>query len=154
MNFFNVLRKHAFLLPSIVVFIGLFFTTPANAIDNPDAPDLIAEFEAREKPLIKKAHEAAGYNPGIIAYRDYLNFLDKELNVIYKTLHAKLPAEQQRQLKQSQLAWLKHRDLEFSLIDNTWKQPDFGSSSSITRGQFKASLIRSRIIQLMHYARA
>lgn len=136
---------------TMVIFLSSAF---ANAIDNPDAPDLVAEFKVREKPLINAAEASAGYHPGLVTYTNYLEFLDKELNGIYKTLRAKLPADKQRQLKQSQIAWLKYRDLEFALIDKTWVPADFGSSSSITRGQFKANIVRERVIQLMHYARA
>lgn len=125
----------------------------ASAIDNPDAPDYVAEFEAREKSLVAVAENSDGYRASAIAYTDYLNFLDAELNAVYKALQAKLPKDQQQQLKQSQINWLKYRDLEFAFIEDNWSKADFGSSSSITRGQFKASIVRDRIIQLMHYAK-
>lgn len=136
-----------------IVIVFALFSSSVNAIDNPDAPDLVSEFEVREKPLIDSAENSAGYRPSLVAYTDYLEFLDKELNVIYKTLQAKLPIDKQQQLKQSQIAWLKYRDLEFALIESTWTKADFGTSSSITRGQFKAAIVRNRIIQLMHYTR-
>jgi uncharacterized protein YecT (DUF1311 family) len=126
----------------------------ANAIDNPDAPDLISEFEIKEKPLIESAESSTGYRASLSAYTDYLSFLDKELNALYKNLQAKLPAEKQQQLKQSQIAWLEYRDLEFAFVEDNWNKADFGSSSSITRGQFKANIVRERVIQLMNYARA
>lgn len=132
----------------------MLFGVAANAIDNPDAPDFIVEFETREAPLLDSTENSNGYRESLAAYTEYLIFLDKELNVVYKHLQAKLPADKQAQLKQSQVAWLKYRDLEFSLIDNTWEKSAFGSSSSITRGQFKTTIVRDRVIQLMHYARA
>lgn len=150
----NSSAKSIFLLLKISALVLAIVSGFANAIDNPDAPDLVAEFETREKSLLDSAENSSGYRASLMAYTDYLNFLDKELNAVYKNLQAKLPADKQQKLKQSQVAWLKYRDLEFTLIENTWTKADFGSSSSITRGQFKANIVRDRVIQLMHYARA
>lgn len=133
----------------------MLFSNLTMAIDNPDAPDLIAEFEIREKPFIvaieKPSNTTADYS---VAYTNYLNFLDKELNTVYKTLRTKLSEDKQKQLKVSQVSWLKYRDLEFAFIDSTWTNKDFGNSSVISRGQYKASVVRNRVVQLMHYARA
>ena len=131
----------------------ILFSNPSFAVDNPDAPHLVAQFETREKPFIaaieKPSNTTADYS---VAYANYLKFLDKELNTIYKTLRAKLPEE--KQLKASQLSWIKYRDLEFTFIDKTWTNKDFGTSSAISRGQYKAGVVRSRVVQLMGYSRA
>lgn len=132
----------------------MLFSNLTVAIDNPDSPDLIAEFEARVKPFIaaieKPSNTTADYS---VAYADYLKFLDKELNTVYKTLRTKLPEDKQKQLKASQVSWLKYRDLEFAFIDGTWTNKDFGTLSVISRGQYKASVVRDRVVQLMHYAK-
>jgi len=132
----------------------MLFSNLTFAIDNPDAPDLVAEFEAREKPFIvtieKPSNTTSDYS---VAYSNYLKFLDKELNTVYKTLHTKLPEDKQKQLKSSQVSWLKYRDFEFAFIDSTWTNTDFGTSSGISRGQYKASVVRNRVVQLMHYAK-
>lgn len=125
----------------------------AFAIDNPDAPDLVAEFKAREQSLIAAAENPNnGYRDYLLAYTNYLEFLDEELNTVYQNLRSKLPEDQKKQLKDSQVNWIKYRDLEFTFIENTWTKADFGSSSSISRGQYKASVVRNRVIQLMHYS--
>lgn len=133
----------------------MLFNNLALAIDNPDAPNLIAEFETREKPFItaieKPSNTTSDYS---IAYSNYLKFLDKELNTVYKTLRTKLPEDKQKKLKASQLSWLEYRDLEFTFIDSTWTNKDFGTSSVVSRGQYKTSVVRNRVVQLMHYARA
>ncbi len=135
--------------------ILMLFSNLTLAIDNPDAPDLIAQFEAREKPFIaaieKPSNTTSDY---AVVYSNYLKFLDKELNTVYKTLRTKLQEDKQKQLKASQVSWLKYRDLEFAFIDSTWTNKDFGTSSGISRGQYKASVVRNRVVQLMHYARA
>jgi uncharacterized protein YecT (DUF1311 family) len=150
----HVSTKPNFLFVKVITLTLALISSFANAIDNPDAPDLVAEFETREKPLLDSAENTNGYRASLVAYTDYLNFLDKELNAVYKNLQAKLPADKQQQLKLSQVAWLKYRDLEFALIENTWTKADFGSSSSITRGQFKATIVRDRVVQLMYQAGA
>lgn len=125
------------------------------AIDNPDAPDLIAAFEAKEKPILATAENPDnGYRASLVAYTDYLTFLEKELNTVYKALQSKLPKDKQDGLKQSQVNWLKYRDSEFFLIEGVWTKENFGSSSSITRGQYKASIVRDRVIQLMQYTKS
>ena len=133
----------------------ILFSNPSFAVDNPDAPDLVAQFETREKPFIaaieKPSNTTADYS---VAYANYLKFLDKELNTIYKTLRTKIPEEKQKQLKTSQINWIKYRDLEFTFIDNTWTHKNFGTSSAISRGQYKAGVVRSRVVQLMGYSRA
>lgn len=135
---------------TIVLFSNLTF-----AIDNPDAPDLVAEFELREKSFVAAIQKPTNTTTDFsIAYADYQDFLDKELNKVYKTLRKNLPADKQKQLKTSQVSWLKYRDLEFTFIDSTWNNIDFGSSSAISRGEYRASLLRSRVVQLMHYANA
>ncbi len=135
---------------TLVLFSNLTF-----AIDNPDAPDLVAEFELREKPLVAAIQQPINTTTDFsIAYANYQDFLDKELNKVYKTLRKNLPADKQKQLKTSQVSWLKYRDLEFAFIDSTWNNIDFGSSSAISRGEYRASLIRSRVVQLMYYAKS
>ena len=138
----------------IVVFIFTMLSNPTLAIDNPDSSDLIAEFEASEKPFIAAIENPDNSTRGYaVSYTNYLEFLDRELNTVYKTLYAKLPTDKQTQLKASQISWLKYRDQEWSFVENTWTKSDFGSSSSISRGQYKASIVRDRTIQLMHYAK-
>lgn len=137
----------------IAAFIFVFFSGSVWAIDNPDAPDLLGEFKVKEAPLLEAAENADnGYRDYLINYTNYLKFLDKELNIVYRSLYDKLPNDQQQKLKESQIAWLKYRDLEFSFVEETWTKSDFGSSSSISRGQYKASVVRNRVIQLIHYS--
>lgn len=139
------------IIPNVAIFLILMLGNVASAVDNPDAPNLVADFEARERPLVETIEDVAGYREGLLAYTDYLEFLDKELNAVYKTVQSRLPQENQRQLKQSQISWLRYRDLEFALIEATWTKDDFGTSSGMTRGQHKAAIVRARVIQLMHY---
>lgn len=144
----------SFLVSLILGLLLMGVTCVTQAVDNPDAPDLIAAFETKEKVFIAAAENPKnGYCENLETYTEYLEFLDKELIAVYQSLQAKLPKDRQQQLKQSQLDWIKYCDLEFSFIENTWVKADFGSSSSKTRGQYKTSIVRDRVIQLMHYAK-
>ena len=148
-------RSARFTLLGVAAILLMMCGNFSFAIDNPDAPDLIAAFEAKEKPILATAENPDnGYRASLVAYTDYLTFLDKELNTVYKSLQSKLPKDKQDGLKQSQVNWLKYRDSEFSLIEGTWTKENFGSSSSITRGQYKAAIVRDRVIQLMHYTKS
>lgn len=144
-----------FSLVCLLMTVTLTFSNDANAVDNPDSPDLISAFEVKEKPLLIAAENPQnGYRENLIAYTNYLDFLDKELNSIYQMLREKLPSDRQQNLKDSQISWLKYRDLEFEFIENNWEKGDFGISSSVTRGQFKANIVRNRVLVLMNYTRA
>ncbi|PCJ21779.1 MAG: hypothetical protein COB04_02330 [Gammaproteobacteria bacterium] len=134
-----------------LLLIGLIGKTCA--LDNPDAPDLIGEFKKRE--LI---HLAAIDNPKnktrdfLVAYDDYLIFLNKELIMASETIKSKLPEQRKLELMTAQLHWIEYRDAEFELIKNTWTRKDFGSSSGISRGDYRTSIVKNRVLQLLHYA--
>ena len=136
----------------ILIIASVLFNT-ACAIDNPDAPDLIAQFKISEKVYLKAIENPKnGTRDTIRAYHEYKMFLDKELNKTYNILKSKLSPERQKELKKSQLLWLKYRDAEFKLINNNWDRNSFGSSFVVSRGDYSSSIIRNRLIQLFHYA--
>lgn len=92
--------------------------------------------------------------PGVIlllAYDDYQILLDKELNKAYHILRSKLSKAQQSELKKSQMNWITFRDAEYELIQNNWTSNNFGSSAGISRGDYRSTIVKDRIIQLLHY---
>ena len=125
---------------------------PALAIDNPDAPDYVGEFEARmqqhETYIYEKATTTQDYREGYAAYE---KDLDAELNQAYKLLMSNLAPEQQELLKQSQRDWIKFRDSEYSFISDNWTTQQFGTSSVISRGNYRTMLIKNRVITLLSY---
>ncbi len=124
------------------------------SIDNPDAPDLIGEFEARERVFLEEINNPHnGSRDYLIAYDNYQKFLDDEMNKFYHFVKSRLSAEQQQELINSQCHWVKFRDTEFKLIRNTWARQDFGSSAGISRGSYRCTIIRNRVLQLLHYAK-
>ncbi len=127
---------------------------PVFAIDNPDAPDLIGEFETREQVFLKAINNPRNSSRDyLIAYDDYQKFLDDELNRAYHLIKSKLSTERQQELKSSQRNWIKFRDAEFELIKNTWTRQNFGSSAGISRGSYRSTVIKNRVLQLLHYAK-
>ena len=133
----------------------ILFTTNTWALDNPDKPNYVAEFEARIKPLENyvqsKARSNREYAEG---YTALLEALDKELNIAYKNLIKKLPKENQKILRLSQKHWLNFRDAEIAFLSDQFTRENYGSSSVITRGTYISTLIKSRIKSLLWYRKA
>lgn len=137
----------------LLLILFSLLTNSVLAIDNPDAPDLTGEFEKREQPFLNAIENPRnGSRDYLIAYDNYLLFLDSELNCAYRLIKSKLPTEQQQELKESQLNWLKFRNTEFELIKNTWSRQNFGSSAGISRGSYRSTIVKNRVLQLLYYA--
>jgi len=137
----------------ITLLILYVFCSTAYAIDNPDSPDLVAEFQQRSKAHEKIINGPSLTNPDLIsAYYEYQLFLDDELNKAYKKLRSELPKAQKNELKKSQQNWIKFRDAEFEFINNNWVRDNFGSSVYLSRGMYKSTIIQNRVLQLLYYA--
>lgn len=142
----------------LLTFVGFLCITailvplPAIAIDNPDAPDYIGEFNARSKSYIDAINNPNNGNRDyLIAYDNYANFLDAELNHAFKVLENKLGKSQKEELKLAQRQWIKFRDAEFKFINDNWTKENFGSSSGISRGTYRCTIIKDRVMQLLYY---
>jgi len=122
------------------------------AIDNPDMPDYVAEFRARsqvhESAINQEAQTTQDY---VYAYAAYERFLDEELNSAYRSLIDRLDEKALQRLIRSQGSWLKYRDIEFEFIETNWRIENFGSSSVISRGAYRTTLVKDRVILLLHY---
>ena len=128
------------------------FAAPCRAIDNPDSPDYVADFLQRALVFEAAIHQHAKTTQDFLkAYADYEQFLDKELNVAYKLLIAKLGTKQQAEIKQSQRNWVKYRDSEFDFIVENWTTKNFGSSAVLSRGAYRTTVIRDRVTLFLSY---
>ena len=128
------------------------FTAPSRAIDNPDAPNYVMDFEQRaQKFEAAITQQATTSQESLSAYANYEQFLDQELNKAYKSLLTKLGAAQQAKIKESQRAWVKYRDAEFNFIAQNWTTKNFGSSAVLSRGAYRTTLIRDRVVLLLNY---
>ena len=136
-----------------IVIVMLLFGT-AHAIDNPDAPDLIGELQAKESTYLEAINKPENtVRDYLIAYDDYETFLDNELNRAYQRVMSRLATPQQEELTKAQRDWIKFRDAEFVFINNNWTRENFGSSFALSRGALRCSIIRDRVMQLLMYAK-
>ncbi len=133
---------------------AMLASTAAMAVDNPDAPDRLAAFEQRIQPL-----EAAVANQNttadmLRASSAYAKQLDVELNQTYRELMAKVGATGAQKLRASQRNWLAFMTTEAAFIDGTWNAKDFGSTSALSRSEYRNRVTKARIIQLLDYLRS
>lgn len=136
----------------LVVAVAWLPGTVSLAIDNPDAPDLVADFRARAEVFETRIGVSAGsQRETAAAYAEYEHFLDAELNHAYRALAGKLGAAAQTILAQSQQRWLVYRDAEFRFIENNWTFARFGTSAALSRGAYRSSIIKDRTITLLEY---
>ncbi len=137
-----------------ILAVCLLASTLAHAIDNPDAPDHVNAFlqrtQTHEQGIAQTPHTTQSYGE---AYAAYEAFLDRELNAAYTQLLSRLSAESGKALKQAQRQWLNYRDQEFDWIARNWTQENFGSSATISRGDFRTRIIKDRVEILLQYLR-
>lgn len=81
-----------------------------------------------------------------IAIQDW----DKELNNNYKLLMNSLDAESKSMLKNSQIQWLKYRDLEFNFSTNMYEKIP-GSMWTIEGVLRKVDIVKTRALELKYY---
>ena len=135
-----------------IFILFILFGSASFAIDNPDAPDYVAQFEARIAPLYSYVNEeAVSTSDYTLGYGKIYEGLDIELNTAYAQLLSKLDDPQKKLLRESQRNWLKYRDAEFNFIVSNWDQEKFGSSYAMSIGVYKSTIVKNRIIELLWY---
>lgn len=132
--------------------LGGFLSTACFGIDNPDAPDFVAQFQARASVYEARISAETGTtNDMVAAYASYQSFLDAQLTQFYDALAKRLAAAPREALSQSQRQWRRYRDAEFRFIDENWTQSQFGTSAALSRGAYRAAIVKERILELMQY---
>jgi len=126
---------------------------PCTAIDNPDAPDRVADFQARAQAYEARIVAAESTAATVAVLAEYERFLDAELNQAYKELSGKLDEDARAQLRSSQKRWLAFRDEEFKFIDGNWTREKFGTSAKLSRGDYRCALLKERTLRLLEYLR-
>ena len=134
------------------VFVCADFSPSSLAVENPDAPDYVADFQNRAQVFEDAVHQQARTTQDTLkAYAEYEQFLDKELNRSYQSVSAKLDTDRKEKLKRSQREWIKYRDAEFAFIAANWTNKDFGSSATLSRGAYRTTIMRDRVMILLNY---
>lgn len=122
------------------------------AIDNPDAPDYVAAFEARALKFETSAqNQGQNTSDTVHAYVEYEKFLDQELNQAYSALIKRVSSESKKNLMDAQKSWLHFRDAEFLFVSQNWTVANFGTSSALSIGISRTKVIRDRVIELLYY---
>jgi uncharacterized protein YecT (DUF1311 family) len=126
----------------------------AYALDNPEAPDYVAEFQQRARPFENNFDKQTSIYDTSQAGVAYAKFLDKELNQAYQSLLKKLDDPKAReQLRKSQRAWLTYYQAETNFIWTNWVTTNFGSSYELSRQSYRNALVKERIEVLLNYLR-
>lgn len=138
-----------------IAVVSLLLAWPAYAVDNPDVPDYVAEFQKRAQPYEARISERAGITTEVIAaYADFDRFLEAELNQSYLALTRKLSPVRKKQLAQSENKWLAFRAAENAFIDDNWTVEQFGTSSHLSRGAYRSAITKDRILALLNYLKS
>lgn len=123
----------------------------AGAIDNPDAPDYVADFEARIRPLEDRISSAPDDAQSLTAAVECERLLEAELADALELLSAQLEPEPRRALAEAQRAWLAWRRDEGVFIAREWTPAIHGSSSRLSRATYRISLTHERVRSLLRY---
>jgi len=138
----------------LLLLLSIIFSANAWALDNPDAPDYVAEFKARIAPLEANIQKAMTTVDISVGYQTLEDALDKELNTAYQMLMQKLPESNKEGLRTSQKQWIKFRDAEFSFLSKNFNKDDFGSSYVISIGSYRNTIIQARVEELLWYLKS
>lgn len=131
-----------------ILFILVLAQLCFSQIDNPDAPNLILDFEMREKSYLEKIDKAVTTKEMMDSQLGYGTFLDIELNNVYQRLRKKLSDEQMKLLRIAQKQWLTFRDAEMTYLFKTFVTESSGSYAQIGVVMKKNTMIRNRVIAL------
>jgi uncharacterized protein YecT (DUF1311 family) len=144
------IRAQSLLSTFLLVWV-LSPSSPCLAIDNPDAPDSVGAFKARCQEYESKIGAATAGSAITAGYASYLVFLDQELNKAYAALLEHVSGHDRELLATSERKWITYRDAEGAFIDSNWTNASFGTASAISRGGYRADIVKQRVINLLSY---
>ncbi len=136
----------------ILFFSSLLYTNIASGIDNPDAPDYKGIFLIKAAKYEKEILQGCTTNKDYTqAYTEYEIFLNRELKNTYDILLESVDKDAREALIKSQQEWLEYQNSTFEFIALNWRKETFGSSSLISRGDYRTTIVKNRIILLCDY---
>ncbi len=122
------------------------------AVDSPDAPDYLSNFQKEAAQYVQMIPEEATTTAEMAdGYRDYIEFLEQELITAEAAVESELGETDRMTFAEAKAAWRTYRDAEKELIASVWVPGNFGSSSAVSRLAFYAELLRARIELLQKY---
>jgi uncharacterized protein YecT (DUF1311 family) len=136
----------------VVVALSVLASTACFGIDNPDAPDRLKQFQQSASVYEARINARAGTTQDMVsAYASYRRFLEDQLTQVYDSLARRLDRAPRLRLVESQQRWLAYRAAEIKFIDSNWTQGQFGTSAALSRGAYRASIVKDRITELIQY---
>lgn len=142
---------HTAAMPAIrtLLLLSLLVCAPiVGAVDNPDAPDYLGEFQARAAAYEHAVAEAAGGSASA-EIGAWIAFLESELTQAQEALSALIPVDEQSRLQRAQSHWRAHFDADKELIRTIWSRERAGSSAALTAGMERAAALQQRVEFLM-----
>lgn len=132
--------------------VSLFASTACFGIDNPDAPDRLKQFQQNASVYEARINAQAGTTQDMVgAYASYQRFLEDQLTEVYDALAKRLDPKPGVMLAKSQRRWLAYRAAENGFIERNWTQDRFGTSAPLSRGAYRASIVKDRVTELIQY---
>ncbi|CCN73093.1 hypothetical protein [Vibrio nigripulchritudo] len=138
-------------LSNLLIAITLFVSFSVVAIDNPDKPEPVSQIDALSAPFIDKIEQVSGYRDTLLAYTDYHEFLSLQIKDTVSSLMSQLTETEKDSFKAGHEAWEKYIESQYEFIEQVWSKENFGTASAIDRGEFKARLLREKLIALHYY---
>lgn len=129
----------------------LALALPSAAIDNPDLPDYVAAFAARDHRERSDIDNSPTPEAVRAAYASYERFLQGELDAALTALRGKVADSERRRLDAAQRRWLAWRDAEGDFITQQWTNAAYGSSAGLSRQAYRTALLRDRVKALLQY---
>lgn len=136
----------------VATLVLLGSVTAVHAIDNPEAPDRVGEFESRAQSYERNLSAADGGSAAVREGQAYARFLNAELDAAYATLLSRLYGPAREEFVQSQRRWLRFRDAEYRFIEQHWTRERNGTSFSLSIADHRNALVKDRVRQILRYA--
>lgn len=136
-----------------LVLCGIVASSPCAALDNPNAPNLVGVFNARCERYESTIRSRVSSEDIARAYGIYMRFLNQQLNQTYQHLLQQVAVPVRESLMGSERNWIRYRNAEDLFIETNWTPQTFGTSSIISRGDYRAAVVKQRVVLLMQYLR-
>lgn len=143
--------KAKYLIAGLLLLL-LMTAAIAISISYSEQSNFVTEFESRARKSESNTRSGAlSDNETGVAYAEYEQFLDNELNVTYTALLSELTNKDQQNLIVAQRQWLLFRDAEFLFASNKGAADPAGALPALAIGAARTKIIRDRVVELLRY---
>lgn len=152
--------KKILFIVAVFSFFGMLFFNCNTVLANYGAYDLSGDFtkDIRQNPLdrdYKVELQIAKTGTTMDMHQleaKYINLWDRELNIIYQKLLARLDDQRKDMLVDAQVGWLQWHTKENEYLSKTFAQsPKYGTLQPLLQARAFKSRLRDRTLELMEY---